>query len=131
MIIIPKKNTKNDLADYSSEELARELDRRERTHGARRNGKNADKNGAILTDEPNDRYNSGTMIAMPRPKQTVGQRIADARSAKALSQTDLGEKAHISQTAISNIEKGKAKPRPSTIRRIASVLGISAAELTV
>ena len=53
-----------------------------------------------------------------------GERIIEARGIKKMSQTELAKKAGISRPALSNIERGKAKPTPETWYSIAKVLDI-------
>jgi transcriptional regulator with XRE-family HTH domain len=60
---------------------------------------------------------------------TVGERIRQAREQAVLSQGELAEAAGINRASVSLIETGRAKPRPSTLRRIAQALGVPASEL--
>lgn len=45
------------------------------------------------------------------------------RKQKGLTQEQLAAEAHVARTAITNIEKGVAKPSISTAKAIAAVLG--------
>ena len=44
-------------------------------------------------------------------------------------QEELAEKAEITPTALSRIERNEAEPRPKTLRKLAEALGVSPAEL--
>jgi DNA-binding XRE family transcriptional regulator len=51
-------------------------------------------------------------------------RLADVRQQHGLTQTDLADKLHITQTAVSKIERGElARSELSTIRRYVEALG--------
>ncbi|MCH7836471.1 MAG: helix-turn-helix transcriptional regulator [Chloroflexi bacterium] len=58
-------------------------------------------------------------------------RLAAWRERKALSQRDLAQRAGVSQFSISKIETGQQKPRPSTLRKLASALDLTPEELFV
>ena len=84
-----------------------------------------------MTGNGQDRYNADNMsttLLAPKP-ETIGRKIAEKRQSESLSQVALAEEAGISQVALSRIETGHAQPRPTTLRRIAAALGISAREL--
>ena len=51
------------------------------------------------------------------------------RQARQMSQFDLSQQSALSQTHISNLERG-ARPRPSDVDRLAAALGVSARALT-
>lgn len=55
----------------------------------------------------------------------LGKAIKSLRKKLVISQTELAEKCHISQSALSCIEMGKKLPAPATIRKICSVLNIT------
>ena len=61
--------------------------------------------------------------------ESLGKRIADLRAARGITQSELGRRAQIAQGHMSRIEAGKQHPQERTIRKIASVLGVSVAEL--
>ena len=54
----------------------------------------------------------------------VGERLAEFREQKALTLRDLEESSGVGADAISKIENGHRKPRPSTLRKLARVLGV-------
>lgn len=57
--------------------------------------------------------------------QTIGERIAQARSLSGLSAAALGEKAGLSKAIVSMLEGGQREnPHVNTISAIARVLGI-------
>lgn len=61
--------------------------------------------------------------------EQIGKRVRTARERAVLSQGELAAKVGISQNALSQIETGRAQPRPATIRKIAEALGIPASSL--
>jgi len=56
-------------------------------------------------------------------------RLAEVRERKLLTQRELAELANVAQTTISAIELGKQEPRISTVRKIATALGVDPEEL--
>lgn len=61
----------------------------------------------------------------------MGVLVKTVRVQKALSQEDLARLAGVRAATISDIEHGKTQPRPSTIRALASALGVPPERLTV
>lgn len=61
----------------------------------------------------------------------LGQRIADFRSKKNLSQEELAFSCEVGNKHISNIELGKSKPSLESLIQIANILNISADDLLV
>lgn len=60
---------------------------------------------------------------------SVSALLQQYRAAAGLSQEELAERSALSQRGISDIERGlRAKPHPSTLRRLADTLGLEAAE---
>jgi transcriptional regulator with XRE-family HTH domain len=51
------------------------------------------------------------------------------RTQQALSQEELAEKAGLVRSTVLKLESGRAKPRPSTIRKLAKALGVKPADL--
>ena len=51
------------------------------------------------------------------------------RELKGLSMVDVSEKSGVTVAALSRLERGLSKPRPSTLRKIALALGVSVEEL--
>jgi transcriptional regulator with XRE-family HTH domain len=62
-------------------------------------------------------------------KDILGRNIKYFRFHKQLSQSELAEKADISITFLSNIERGKMFPKVETLSRITKSLNVSAFEL--
>ena len=70
---------------------------------------------------------------------TIGVRLASVvpqlpglrrlRLLAALSQKELAARAQMSQTTLSDLETGKTSARPSTVRKLATALGCTPAEL--
>ncbi|MBI2710468.1 MAG: helix-turn-helix transcriptional regulator [Actinobacteria bacterium] len=58
-----------------------------------------------------------------------GERVADARRARRLSQADLAERAGVSQQTISKLERGRLCPHDRLKLRLAQALGIAPHEL--
>ena len=58
--------------------------------------------------------------------QTVGARLRWARERRLLSQEDLSRTAKVTEATISRMENDRSgPPRPSTVRKLASELGIN------
>jgi len=57
-------------------------------------------------------------------KSTLGKNIKFLRFRKEYSQADLAEKADISITFLSNIERGLKFPKPDILSRLADTLGV-------
>jgi transcriptional regulator with XRE-family HTH domain len=51
------------------------------------------------------------------------------RIKKGVSQDALSKKAKMSQTFLSNVERGKADPSLSTLKRLAAALGVTVCDL--
>jgi len=62
-------------------------------------------------------------------KATLGNNIKLFRAHRQYSQADLAEKADISITFLSNIERGLKYPKPATLSQIADALNVEAYEL--
>jgi transcriptional regulator with XRE-family HTH domain len=62
-------------------------------------------------------------------KNILGRNIKYFRFHKQLSQSDLAEKADISITFLSNIERGKMFPKVETLSRLTKSLNVSVFEL--
>lgn len=60
---------------------------------------------------------------------SFGERLIRARKERKMSQELLAKKSGVSQSAISNIEKGLNSPSASTIEMLASALGYTSAEM--
>ena len=54
----------------------------------------------------------------------VGDNVRELRTLSALTQEELAERAGITATALSRIERNEAEPRPSTLRKLAAALGV-------
>ena len=64
-------------------------------------------------------------------KDTLGKNIKILRARRGLSQADFSEKADISITFLSNIERGIKYPQPDMLSKIAGALGVNVNELFV
>lgn len=64
------------------------------------------------------------MINGPELRKILGKGIRFYRQQKQLSQADLAEKANISITFLSNIERGLKYPTSDTLSAIANSLGV-------
>jgi len=62
-------------------------------------------------------------------KITLGKNIRFLRFRREYSQADLAEKADISITFLSNIERGLKFPKPDILSRLADTLGVEVFEL--
>jgi len=60
----------------------------------------------------------------------VGLKIIDLRKSKGFRQTDLAERAGISQAIISRVEKGTRNPTPKMLEKIAVALGCEFTDIT-
>lgn len=65
-----------------------------------------------------------------RSELTFGEIVREIRKGQALSQEDLGQRAELAPDAISRLENGFRNPRPSTVRKLASALGVGVEVLT-
>ena len=64
-------------------------------------------------------------------KDTLGKNIKIFRARRGLSQADFAEKADISITFLSNIERGIKYPQPDILSKIATAFGVDVNELFV
>lgn len=55
--------------------------------------------------------------------------LREVRETRLLSQRELARRSGVSPTTIVNIELGKIRPHPATLRRLAEALNAEAAEL--
>jgi len=62
-------------------------------------------------------------------KDTLGRNIKTLRARRGLSQADLAEKADISITFLSNIERGIKFPLPNILSKLATALGAEVNQL--
>lgn len=77
-----------------------------------------------------------TMMFMPtkkktttKPSQTFGQRLAELRRLRGLTQVQLAEKLNSTQRAITYYENEASYPPVDTIIELAKILGVSTDEL--
>ena len=62
--------------------------------------------------------------------ETIGERVRRARQRLALSQDNLAEMSGVPKVTISRVENSRyGPPRPSTVRRLATALGVTPAWL--
>ncbi len=66
---------------------------------------------------------------MIEPMVYVGDNVRELRTLNALTQEELADKAGITATALSRIERNEAEPRPSTLRKLATALGVEPSTL--
>ena len=59
----------------------------------------------------------------------MGERIRQARRAKGLTQTELGEAVGLATATISDIERGESRTSVYNLRRIAQALDIAVGDL--
>ena len=59
----------------------------------------------------------------------VGDKVKRLRDERALTQSELAEKAGLTVAALSRIERNNAEPRPTTRRKLAEALGVDPSEL--
>ena len=59
----------------------------------------------------------------------VGDNVRELRTLNALTQEELAERAGITATALSRIERNEAEPRQSTLRKLSTALGVEPREL--
>jgi transcriptional regulator with XRE-family HTH domain len=59
----------------------------------------------------------------------IGDRLRTLRIRRALTQQELAEKAGISKNALNRIERSKAEPHMSTLRKLAQALNVDPTEL--
>lgn len=62
-------------------------------------------------------------------KQTLGQKIAELRKAKNLTQLELANRLSITDKAVSKWERDLSCPDISTVPKLAEILGVSADDL--
>ncbi len=60
---------------------------------------------------------------------TVGEHIKGARNLRGLSQDGLGELAGVNPATIWGLETSRHTPRPSTLRKLATALGLEVPDL--
>jgi transcriptional regulator with XRE-family HTH domain len=58
-----------------------------------------------------------------------GMRLLELRRRKLLSQRELAARAGVARATINNIEQGKLRPHPRTLRKLAEALGVPPEEL--
>ena len=56
-------------------------------------------------------------------------RLKELRERRVLTQSELAEKAGVRSATVTDIETGKHRPRPSTIRKLAKALSVGPEEL--
>ncbi|MFA5773050.1 MAG: helix-turn-helix transcriptional regulator [Candidatus Paceibacterota bacterium] len=61
--------------------------------------------------------------------EKLGENLKRIRTAKGISQGEIGRILEVDKSFISNIENGKTNPTLSTIAKIAKAVGVSVGEL--
>ncbi len=59
----------------------------------------------------------------------VGDRLKDLRVERALTQEELATKAGVGKNTVNRIERNETEPHMSTLRKLASALGVEPARL--
>ncbi len=59
----------------------------------------------------------------------IGDRLKDLRVRRALTQEELAAKAGIGKNTVNRIERNRAEPHMSTLRKLAAALGVEPSEL--
>lgn len=72
---------------------------------------------------------SSTIHAVAMIRHAFGAEVRAARARVAMSQQDLADRANLSRSWLSGIERGTADPTLSDMQRIALALSLSLAEL--
>ena len=62
--------------------------------------------------------------------EKLGKNLKRIRTAKCISQGEIGRILKVDKSFVSNIENGKTNPTLSTIAKIAKAIGVSVSELT-
>ena len=73
-------------------------------------------------------YASSREYPSPKKESTV-PRLRELRTQRNLSLLNLAEKAQVSKLTIINIEAGRTKPRPATLKKLAEALEVTLASL--
>ncbi len=60
----------------------------------------------------------------------IGARVREVREGRALTQQEVARRAGLAMDAVSRIENGYRKPRPSTLQRLAKALDVAVERLT-
>ncbi len=60
----------------------------------------------------------------------IGARVREVREGRALTQQEVARRAGLAMDAVSRIENGYRKPRPSTLQRLAEALDVAVERLT-
>jgi len=61
--------------------------------------------------------------------EQLGKNLKRIRTAKGISQGEIGRTLEVDKSFISNIENGKTNPTLATIAKIAKAIGVSVGEL--
>ena len=71
-------------------------------------------------------YEDGIIVRQEKPAENIaiGEAVMSARAVKGFTQKELAKASGINQSDISKIEKGIANPTVTTLKRIASALGM-------
>lgn len=64
-----------------------------------------------------------------KKEQALGKRIARTRRSIDMTQEELAEKAHLTQTFVSLVETGQRKASMKTLEKIANALGVKVRDL--
>lgn len=59
----------------------------------------------------------------------MGERVRYLRERRVLTQEELAQKAGLRTATVGDLERGKHRPRPSTLRKIAAALHVDPTDL--
>jgi transcriptional regulator with XRE-family HTH domain len=62
-------------------------------------------------------------------KEVDGKRLQELRDARMISQRELARASGTNQSLISELEQGKRRAQPKTVRKLAEALGVEPREL--
>ena len=62
--------------------------------------------------------------------EKLGKNLKRIRTAKGISQGEIGRRLGVDKGFVSNIEHGKTNPTLATIAKLAKAIGVSVSELT-
>ena len=89
------------------------------------------KQGKTLTRKPANGYNAASMstATLQSETPTLGQKIAEKRHEKGMSQQALAQKSGLSFVSINRFENGHAEPKIGSLAKIAAALGLATNDL--
>lgn len=67
--------------------------------------------------------------AEPASDEAFGDRLQRLRTEAGLSQAEIAKRMEVSAPSVSSWEKGRARPKPDRVAKLAGILGVAASEL--